>query len=246
MRILAWLLLLVLFAVPLRGQAIVGQLLDASTGATIRDGHLDLLSDDRAVLSRAVSDSTGHFRLEFPDEGRFRIRAAHPGHRTAVSMPLQVARGDTIEVEFRLSDRTVLLAPLVVKAPRRVVRTALAGYYERLESPVRRGRFLTREQIEKRHASFASDLLRTIAGVRVVPREVGGSSMVLVRGCEPRLFLDGLRVHLPDVGIDELVTPADLEGIEVYGSAAEVPIELGGSNSICGAIVLWTKRGRSD
>jgi hypothetical protein len=242
MRILATLSLLLLSAAPLRGQAIVGQLLDATTGAPLRDGRLDLLSGDRDLPSHAASDSTGRFVLALPDEGRFRVRAAHEGHRTATSMPLQLARGDTVEVEFRLSERTVLLAPLVVKAPARRMRTGLAGYYQRLESPNRMGRFITREQIEKRHASFASDLLRTVAGIRVIRRPVGGSSMVLLRECEPKLFLDGIRVHLPGVGIDEIVSPSDLEGIEVYGSSAEVPVELGSSNSICGAIVLWTKR----
>jgi hypothetical protein len=242
MRILATLSLLLLSAAPLRGQAIVGQLLDATTGAPLRDGRLDLLSGDRDLPSHAASDSTGRLVLARPDEGRFRVRAAHEGHRTATSKPQQLARGDTVEVEFRLSERTVLLAPLVVKAPARRMRTGLAGYYQRLESPNRMGRFITREQIEKRHASFASDLLRTVAGIRVIRRPVGGSSMVLLRECEPKLFLDGIRVHLPGVGIDEIVSPSDLEGIEVYGSSAEVPVELGSSNSICGAIVLWTKR----
>ena len=66
--------------------------------------------------------------------------------------------------------------------------------------------------------------------------------MVLLRECEPRLYLDGIRVHLPNVGIDEIVTPLDLEGIEVYGSSAEVLVEMGGSNLNCGAIALWTRR----
>jgi hypothetical protein len=236
------LLVLALCAAPLHAQVIRGLLLDAASGAPIRQGRLSLLGDDRATLDRGESDGEGRFVLQLPGEGEYRIRAEHDGHRTATSNPIRAVHGDTIVVEFRLSVRAILLSPLVVTAPSRGMRTGLAGYYGRLASPNRMGRFVTREQIERRHPSFASDLLRGVAGVRVIPRGVGGSSMVLLRECEPRLYLDGIRVHLPNVGIDEIVTPLDLEGIEVYGSSAEVPVELGGSNLNCGAIALWTRR----
>jgi hypothetical protein len=241
-RVLLPLTILLLAAVPLPAQVIRGRLLDANTGQAITDGQLSVLGDDHATLVRAESDGKGSFTLDLPGEGQYQLRAEHDGHRTATSTPIRAFRGDTIEVEFRLSARLVLLTPLVVTAPSRGMRTGLAGYYSRLASPTRLGRFVTRQQIERRHPSFASDLLRGVAGVKVIPRVVGGSGMVLLRECEPQLYLDGMRVHLPHVGIDELVTPQDLEGIEVYGSSAEVPVELGGSNSICGAIALWTRR----
>ena len=37
--------------------------------------------------------------------------------------------------------------------------------------------------------------------------------------------------------------PSDFQAIEVYGSAAEVPPEFGGTSGACGVIVLWSRRG---
>jgi hypothetical protein len=34
-----------------------------------------------------------------------------------------------------------------------------------------------------------------------------------------------------------------LDAVEVYRSAAEVPVEYGGSNAGCGVILLWSRRG---
>jgi hypothetical protein len=41
--------------------------------------------------------------------------------------------------------------------------------------------------------------------------------------------------------IDDVVSPTQLEGIEVYRHAAEVPAEFLTAGSSCGAIVLWTR-----
>ena len=37
--------------------------------------------------------------------------------------------------------------------------------------------------------------------------------------------------------------PLDLEAVEVYRSAAELPIEYGGTNAACGVLLLWTRIG---
>ncbi|RMH14199.1 MAG: hypothetical protein D6701_11515, partial [Gemmatimonadetes bacterium] len=42
----------------------------------------------------------------------------------------------------------------------------------------------------------------------------------------------------------DLIRPEDIEAIEVYRGASEVPAEFGGSDAGCGAIVIWTRRGR--
>lgn len=46
----------------------------------------------------------------------------------------------------------------------------------------------------------------------------------------------------PELGLNEF-SALDLQAIEVYRSAAEVPGEFGGIGSRCGALVMWTKRG---
>jgi hypothetical protein len=52
----------------------------------------------------------------------------------------------------------------------------------------------------------------------------------------------GMRITLdPQLGLNEF-TALDLEVIEVYRSAAEVPGEFSGDAN-CGVLVLWTRRG---
>ncbi|MGH7555626.1 MAG: carboxypeptidase regulatory-like domain-containing protein [Longimicrobiales bacterium] len=90
--------------------------------------------------------------------------------------------------------------------------------------------------------TLTTDLLRGVAGVHPTPSRRGTGSIVQLRGgCIPRVFLDGLRIQLLGMTIDDLVRPAELEGIEIYRGAGELPAEF--AHGACGAVVLWTRRG---
>ena len=67
------------------------------------------------------------------------------------------------------------------------------------------------------------------------------SNAVLLRGCEPAVFIDGVRIRGGAATIDELVSPLDIAGIEIYRGPADVPVEFGGPGTNCGAIVIWTR-----
>jgi hypothetical protein len=72
------------------------------------------------------------------------------------------------------------------------------------------------------------------------------------------IYLDGVRIFAGvRVSRDKPIDPAeaeripdlrrfisvnDIEAIEVYRSAAGIPIQFGGASGQCGAVVLWTKR----
>ena len=64
--------------------------------------------------------------------------------------------------------------------------------------------------------------------------------MFILRGCTPTVVLDGAVVGRGDV---DVVAPHSLEAIEVYPSAAGVPVQYSGYLSPCGAILLWSRRG---
>jgi hypothetical protein len=94
--------------------------------------------------------------------------------------------------------------------------------------------------------------------------------------CAPRVFIDGTIVirgdarpkdvdrqrgvreeaseqELPqfernEIAIDDVVMPDDIEAIEVYRSAAQIPARFGGASreTQCGVIVIWTRRGGQD
>jgi hypothetical protein len=99
------------------------------------------------------------------------------------------------------------------------------------------GHILTPGDIAKRNAFQASDLFRTIPGVRVAPTRRGFGNTVLIRGCQPTVYYNGMRMDDQTASdIDMLVQVQDLTAVEVY-TAASRPAEFFGNS--CGSIVLW-------
>lgn len=232
--------LALLVASGLEGQSIRGRLLDAESGAAIPAGTMILLSEDSVPVRDVLTDSTGAFLLGAPGPGAYRLQAQRIGYRTAATPPIELEERDTLEVEYRLSTQAVVLQPLTVVTTARRPTGPLGGFYERAERAAF-GTFITREQIEERHPVYASDLLRTVPGVQLVPTW-WGRAVVMMRGwCVPQIYLDGMRVRTGS--IDELVSATDLEGIEVYLSAVEAPPEFAAGSSRCGVVALWTRRG---
>lgn len=107
------------------------------------------------------------------------------------------------------------------------------------------GTFLTREDIEKQQSILLTDVFRTIPGLTVA---FDGSNYVVQSarsagtGCQVQWYLDGSPFDNSNNDIDQMLRPDDIEAIEVYKSASEVPVQFQGSNASCGTIVVWTKR----
>jgi hypothetical protein len=136
-----------------------------------------------------------------------------------------------------------------------------SGFIERVRTGP--GRYITSGQIAKRPATFASDLFKTISGLRigfatdtlasdmviaVSPDDMRNSDRrILMRGiagdwCAPVIYLDGLAQ--PGIGADEIdawLDPKDIEGIEIY-SEATVPTQFQKWRGGCGSIMIWKKR----
>ena len=236
---------LVLSATPgvAGGQVLHGRLIDEVTEAGVVGAAMMLLDGDSArVVAATVTDSVGYFSVAASEAGAFRLRAERIGYPTTVSTPLNVRSGDTIQVEFRISAGAVLLDPVVVTGRRRRPPPMIAEFYQRAERSIF-GTFITRDEVERLHPGRVMDLLRRVPGLQIVPLRFGGSSAVLMRGgCRPLVVIDGMQLR--DVrSIDDLVQPLELEGLEVYRSFAEVPVEYGGLRDPCGAILIWTRRG---
>jgi hypothetical protein len=108
------------------------------------------------------------------------------------------------------------------------------------------GSFVTRDDIEKRHAPSVSELLRTVPGIGVTQMMAGEPQPVRMQrsantvsgDCAIKLYVDG---HpYPNGNVDDF-DPMSLEGIEVYRSAAEIPADFRTRDANCGVIALWTR-----
>jgi len=122
----------------------------------------------------------------------------------------------------------------------------MAGFEERRARGG--GGFITRADIERRHPSVLSDMLRGVSGVSVTPSgsareqakvQIERSSRTIASGaCEVQLYVDG---HpYPRGNVDDF-PPETVEGVEVYRGGAELPSEFRSQNSGCGLIAIWTR-----
>ena len=183
------------------------------------------------------------------NDGSFDLRALPPGiHVLEVTHVAFQGRQDSLRVttDARLQLTIELAATVIALRPIMVVMKSQYlqrnGFYDRDERGL--GTHLSREDWEERLPRFATDVLRTIAGVRVIPRTNGVGYAVLDRGnCSFRYILDGTRVG-PTFELDDI--PIEMiEGIEIYRGTSQIPPQFmfppSSARANCGVIVIWTR-----
>jgi hypothetical protein len=160
------------------------------------------------------------------------------------SVELSLQRGEQVQIELRMARTAIPLEPLVVTT-RRSAR--LQGFYDRMQRPGF-GRFISREQIERRPGTRTTDLLRGMPGIHIVQTSRGGmtgANLITMRGgsgrCLPTLYIDGMEVRqFPESGADEFISPTMLEGVEVYTGTGGIPGAFPTMNG-CGVVAFWTR-----
>jgi hypothetical protein len=180
-----------------------------------------------------------------------------------------VRRNDTLEVAIRLREEAILLAPLEVVVTQRRS-PVLDGFYHRLRRGF--GEYITRDDVERRGALTVTDLLVTVPGIRQLSSGRGsGRTLTMARAlaqstgsCPIQFYVDGMLMNRSSPGImislqdessgilfpeddddftiDDVVSAADIEGVEIYKGLAGVPAEFLNGQARCGVIAIWTRR----
>jgi hypothetical protein len=227
---------LLLPAAAARGQASSGTLVVALAGASAADSsirvHVAVSTLDSAA--RVVrSDSTAHQRMVWINQlpaGRYRVETRAIGFVPDTSF-VEIGAGRTANISVDLNRIAALEGVTVTGSGK----GHMAAFDKRRAAG--KGTFLTREELEKSRRSQVAEVLRSVRGLRV---DCGGGCrvrMVRATTCEPRYFINGFP---SDAAI--LNTPLlDVAGIEIYRGPSETPGEFMGAQSMCGAIVVWTK-----
>jgi hypothetical protein len=238
---LSALVLIVTAAQQAAAQTISGKLLDQGTNQPIPGATITLVTEENTPVGPTTrTGNDGSFSIQAPAPGIYRLRADISGYLSAMTPAIALGAGDQISLTWRLLAGTVAIRPVAITANNRRTTGRLSGFYDRMQRHGF-GYFITADQIQKQRPFSVSDLLRTVPGLEVIPSPRGFGNIVrTIEGCRPAIYLDGVRFPLMGESIDDIVNPMDLEGIEVYTHAAEVPAQFAaGSN--CGAIILWTK-----
>lgn len=237
----------ILFAETAAAQTIRGRVLDDATNTPISAVTVTVMDPDGAVIASTETNQIGDFLLRVNRAGNIRLHVRHIAYEPLLSDLLQLGNKETVQFEIRLAQNVIPLDPIVV-----VSRSTLgvSGFYARLSERASSANFVTREQIDRYKGSQTTGLLRNVPGLRVVPAPSPSGSMTQYHiempgtggagGCSPTVYVDGMYVeNLAGGGIDELLSPHQLEGVEVYSQFA-APQSLP-PRSHCGVIAFWTR-----
>ena len=215
---------------------LIGHVVDSS-GVGLPGAEITLNKSDKV---HAITGDSGEFRISGLPPGTVVFNVRRIGFDaasfTAVLKPGKVQRAKLSLTANAQSLPTVAVSDTANK-------THWLDEFGRRRS-VNRGTFITRDEIERKGARTGTDIIRSVAGVRLVPRRGGiGYQVLMTRGDGPRPCVPQMFVHnMPYSGTLEDFVAEDIEALEVYTGTSEVPAELDkNGKGVCGAIVVWTR-----
>lgn len=244
-------------------QVLRGTISDDSTRRAIVGAEVAF---DSAGAARAVSDRGGRYLVSVPaDVTSITVRAV--GFRP-LTAPVALGGNDTITVDFRLTGQAVRLPDVITSTGRPATPSARMMEFERRRK-FGTGAYLTRAQLAQNEALSPSALLRVLRGMRLIARPAacgGGYAAATLRtgsasdrkhciidprysfpsGCYLAIVLDGRPIWANESqeppNIDDFALH-NMEAIELYRGAGEIPPEFNFSGASCGVLVLWSRVG---
>lgn len=207
-----------------------------------------------------IADDSGRVVFNLKPKDSLNIQARRIGFQPYIGWVKRNAETGLYVADLPLAPRT--LDPVTI-AGRRDTPLARTGFYDRAER-IQKGaysaRLITPEELDFRNPMTLTQVLSGDRLVKIMP--MSGKQVIMGRGlnCAVTILLDGQQVlgtyeeavgnpNAPRMSslmpIDQVVTAASIAAIEVYGSAAAVPVELqriAGARMAqgCGLVAIWT------
>jgi hypothetical protein len=185
---------------------------------------------------RVLSSVAGRFRIIGLPAGKYLLTLRHTAFAPA-SVPVTVSPGDTVRLSLTLLPATTSTDTAAYRAQLIAARRA---EFQQLRTRGT-GQFLTEQEIQQRHVTSTSELLRQFSMLRVQGTFVSAAHSSTFRdACPFQLFVNGK--PLPAVSVTGLPEPAALLGIAVYASIGAIPPNYQAyRGDHCGAIFTWSR-----
>ena len=218
---------------PLRhGTArVVGVVVD-TTGRLLEGAHVSLWG-----ASAGVTNADGHFALDSLPAGTGTLEAQYLGFEPVRKVvDLAPVRTDTMRITMSKAVR--VLSAVQVKSKLGLMR--YREFNERRTSGT--GHYYTAADVAAAHPLYLSDFFYKVPGIRVQPVSGVDFELLSTHGgglsalCSPAIWIND--APMQQGGLNQMVQPDEIVGIEVY-DAANAPPRYNGS--ACGAIIIWTK-----
>ena len=185
---------------------------------------------------RTISNDSGHFELPGLPAGTVTLGVRRLGFEEA-TFTATLKPGKTHRATFPLTPSVQSLAEVRVQD---TISSWLSLFEQR--RAMQRGTFIERKDFAKDNLRIATDILRRVPGVQIVPTRMG-TAVVMTRGAGAKRCVPQLYVHqTPYSGNFDDFSPDDIEAVEVYVGISEIPPDLiTMGRPICAAIVIWTR-----
>lgn len=210
---------------------LIGTVAD-STGRLLAGAHVTLWGS-----STAITTTDGRFFLDSLPSGTGTLESQYLGFEPVrVVVDLAPGRTDTVRITMKKSVH-VLAA---VKVEGKLGLERYQEFNDRRKTGV--GHYYTADDIAKTRPVLLTDFFYTVSGVRVQPVSGADYELFSTQGggisdmCSPAIWVNGVRLR--EGGLNEVVRPEDVTGIEVYdASTAPQQYRIGE----CGVVLIWTK-----
>jgi hypothetical protein len=200
--------------------------------APVPDAQLSLKPFGQIPRS-ARSGNDGRFAFDAVPLGDGSITVKRLGYK-ARTLPISITPANP-SLELAVEEVASDLDPVVVDASG----GRMAEFQNHRETSSF-GHFFDQKDIQKLSPRFVSDLFRAVPGASVETGS-GIGNTVRLRGCRPRIWVNGVRTVNSE--IDEIARPSEIDGLEVYPSWAGTPAQyMDRENRACGTIIIWTRR----
>ncbi len=207
-----------------------------------------------------ATDRAGAFHLADHPPGTVRLVISAIGHvpgRFGITLRDERLLVDTV---FALERAAQRLDSIVVAESAQPFRSAGTLEFERRRA-MGFGSFLTRQELNQWGPTPVSASIRVLGGFRLMPRSLkcgGGFALASGRGlnaagggdecvdtaCYVAVYVNGSQIWTPGMGAPpdiERYLASELDAVEIYRGAGQLPPELQSTGAACGAIVLWTR-----
>jgi hypothetical protein len=201
--------------------------------APVSDAELKLTrAGESPQLTRTGAD--GHFGFDKVHSGAVKVSVRRLGYKATTKDVAVSGQAPAIPVDFALEAAATDVEPVYVEGEN----DKMHEFYERQRTN-NFGKYFDAAEIRRREPRLMSDLLRTIPGASISSAN-RVQNRVLLRGCRPTIWDNGMKAYGAE--LDDIATPTDIAGMEVYLSWAGLPPQYQDrENPGCGAIIIWTR-----
>jgi hypothetical protein len=239
-------------ACPLAAQTGAVSLLvvDDATDAAVPDVRVSIAGQS----GEGVTDARGRFVYLGAKPGKAVLIMRRLGYNPGTLM-VDVTANDTARVTFAMTVAPQTLSSVDVRDTVTSRSPFLADFERRVANHAGSATYITRTEIDKRHPSQTTDLLRRVSSItladslgvlmaisRRVQKPTLRAGAANLANCPLQVAVDG---QLKEWGYAvNTISPSEIHGIEVYPGPSTIPAEYASMrrDAACGLILIWTRR----